>query len=196
MPILTWLGALTAVAAAPPAPPYSLPWQLRPVTVGTSVRSDTSLALYEPGATVASTLGASWAVTPHFAPLIRGALVYDAPSEGPAGAALVNPLVGGTWATGGLRLAGMLGVTLPVGTAGGTEAEAAETAAASRGIAARSGMDNALFAVNYTSLVAGADAAWLVEGASRCSRAGTAERRAPTGKRTPSAASTATIRRP
>jgi hypothetical protein len=163
-----WMAASATEPAAPP--PYSLPWQLRPVTVGKVIRSDTSLALYDPGvqsATVASTLGVSWALSPHFAPILRGALVHDTAGEEPAGTALVNPLVGGTYAVKlePLQLAGFLGVTLPVGTGGGLQADPATTAAIGRGIAARSGMDNALFAVNYTTFVAGADAALLSEGA-------------------------------
>jgi hypothetical protein len=166
-----WMGSWMAAMAAEPAPaaqPYSLPWQLRPVTVGKVVRSDTSLALYEAGdATVASTLTAAWALGSHLAPMVRGALVYDTAGEEPGGTALVNPLVGATYAARlqELHLAGFLGVTLPVGAGGGLQADPAATAAAGRGIAARSGMDNALFAVNYTALVAGADAAWLGEGA-------------------------------
>jgi hypothetical protein len=80
-----------AVPAAPPPPPYSLPWQLRPVTVGNVIRLDTATAFYEDamgntGSTVASTLLASYKITPEIAPMIRmGFSRNDAPAAGAAG---------------------------------------------------------------------------------------------------------------
>ena len=60
----------TAALAAPPPPPYSLPFQLRPAAAATVVRSDTAFAFYENpvsdkgGFTVASMLLGSYKLTP------------------------------------------------------------------------------------------------------------------------------------
>ncbi len=157
---------------APPAPPYSLPWQLRSVTPVTALRSDTSLALFENaagdrGATMVSTLGLSYKLTPTLAPLVRVAFVQNSepgPAVGSAGS-FVNPILGLTYARklgAALRGAAFGGVTLPVGMGGGQPMGSDATAAATwRGIAARCGMDNAMFAVNYTTLIGGLDLAWI-----------------------------------
>lgn len=163
--------------AAKPAP-YSLPWQLRPVTVGNVLRSDTSVAFFdgpdtttgERGATVSSMLLASYRLTPRFAPLVRAAFVYnDEPATSgaaPSGSAVVNPLVGGTYAVplAGLKVAAFGAVTLPIGQGGGDSPDAAEATAALRGIPARSAMDNAMFATNYFTLIAGVGAAYIEHG--------------------------------
>src|SRR5262252_6989511 len=99
-----------APAPAPPAP-YSLPWQLRSVMASTSLRSDTSLASYEDasaahGLTVATNLSASFRVPgtssgtrgTGLAPLVRFAFVGDSPPSGAGGTAIVNPLLGVTYA--------------------------------------------------------------------------------------------------
>ena len=71
-------NASVAPAAAPaaPPPPYSLPWQLRPVAAVNVVRSDTAVAFYDngmgaTGSTVATMLLASYKVTPSLAPMVR-----------------------------------------------------------------------------------------------------------------------------
>jgi hypothetical protein len=163
-------GAPTPIAA-PPAPPapYSLPWQLRPVTVGTVLRSDTAVALYEnaagqQGSTVATMLLGSYKVTPNLAPLVRAGFVQNsAPGTDPSGTSLLNPIVGLTYARklGGFRLAGFLGSTIPVGAGGGDTPDKAAAAANKAGIAARSGMDNAMFAVDYLTAIGGVDAAYV-----------------------------------
>src|SRR5262249_24584466 len=88
-----------AVAPAPPAPPYSLPWQLRPVTVGNVLRSDTAVAFYDGpmgngyGNSVATMLLGSYKVTPNFAPLVRFGFVQNsAPLAAPNGTSFVNPV--------------------------------------------------------------------------------------------------------
>src|SRR5690349_5036019 len=64
-------------AAKPKPPPYSLPWQLRPVVAGNVVRSDTAVAFYKhptngnSGTTVASMLLFSYKVMENLAPLVR-----------------------------------------------------------------------------------------------------------------------------
>jgi hypothetical protein len=152
-------------APATPPPPYSLPWQLRPVVAANVIRSDTAVSFYEntPGAsssTVASTLLISYKVLPKLAPLVRLAYVHNNP-DGPVGSgnAMVNPLVGALYQIDmapGLRMGLFLGVTVPVGQ-GGDKAAAmdATAAAAASGVNARSAMDNALFAVNFLTVIPG-----------------------------------------
>lgn len=170
-------GSAPMAAPAPvvPPPPYSLPWQLRGITPATVLRSDTSAAFYEnaageSGSTLASMLLASYKVTPTLAPMVRLAVVLNS-EPGPAlgsGAALVNPILGVTYGrkiAGAFKGAAFLGVTVPVGM-GGDKASAmdATAAAVSRGIAARSAMDNAMFAVNYETVIVGADVGWIAHG--------------------------------
>jgi hypothetical protein len=153
----------------PPAPPYSLPWQLRPVTVGNVVRSDTAIALYDnaagqQGSTVATMLTGAYKVTPNLAPLVRlGFVQNDAPGTDPSGTSFLNPIVGLTYARrlGSYRVAGFLGGTIPVGQGGGDTPDKGAAAANKAGISARSAMDNAMFAVDYFTAIAGLDAAYV-----------------------------------
>jgi hypothetical protein len=148
----------------PPPPPYSLPWQLRPLTVGNVVRSDTAVAFYEnaagdSGSTVATMLLASYKVTPNLAPMVRLGFVENAaPGMGVDGRSFINPVVGATYShkISDFRLAGFGGVTIPIGMGGGSMPEAGPAGANAAGIAARSGMDNAMYAVNYMTIIAGA----------------------------------------
>ncbi len=165
-----------AIQSGTPPPPYSLPWQLRPAVIGTVIRSDTSVALYKAtdaagderaGSTVASTLLVSYKVTPSLAPLVRMAFIRnDEPGDllGSA-ASFVNPLVGVTYGRklgNDFRFAAMLAASVPIGQGGDQKRTADATAAATfRGIAARSAMDNAMFAVNYETGIVGADLAWV-----------------------------------
>jgi hypothetical protein len=170
-------AAPMAEAPAPKPPPYSLPFQLRPVAPGNVVRSDTAFAMYEnaageSGSTVASMLLASYKVTPNFAPLVRLGVVQNSPPEAPAGAppppdsgvSFVNPVLGGIFAPElpkPLKLGLFLGVTLPVGTGGGEDPDPAQFAANGAGIPARSSFDNAMFAVNYFTVFPGVDFAYV-----------------------------------
>jgi hypothetical protein len=149
---------------APPPPPYSLPWQLRPLTVGNVVRSDTAVAFYEnamgdTGSTVATMLLASYKVTPNLAPMVRmGFVENSAPGMAVDGRSFVNPVVGATYShkISDFRLAGFGGVTIPIGMGGGSMPDAGAAGANAAGISARSAMDNAMFAVNYLTVIAGA----------------------------------------
>jgi hypothetical protein len=163
-------GAPPPAPAVPP-PPYSLPWQLRPAAVGNVIRSDTSIAFYKggdaSGSTVASMLLATYKVTPWLAPLVRLGFVQNDdpnPTAG-TGGALVNPILGvtGGWkAPGNLRLSAILGATIPIGMGGNKSPMMDGSASAvSKGIPARSAMDNAMFAVNYLTALGGFDAAWV-----------------------------------
>jgi hypothetical protein len=158
-----------AVTPAPPAPPYSLPWQLRAAAPATVVRSDTAVAMYENaagqgGSTVATMLLASYKVTPSLAPLVRlGWAQNSAPGTDPDGTSFLNPIVGLTYGrkVGSFRLAGFLGGTVPVGQGGGATPDKGAANANKAGIAARSGMDNSMFAVDYFTAIGGLDAAYV-----------------------------------
>ncbi len=194
-PLAGFLFAAAAVASAPPAlaeapapaanvtkepgppppvppAPYSLPWQLRPAVVANVVRSDTSFAQLEDamsrgGSTIVSSLLGTYKVTPQLAPLVRVAFVDNTPPTGAGSRTLVNPVVGGMWATkpaDDLRLSVFLGLAIPVGMGGGDAPDAADAAATKSGIAARSAMDNAMFAVNYFTVFPGADLAYVKGG--------------------------------
>jgi len=160
-----------AQAQAPAAPsPYSLPWQLRPVTVGTVLRVDETVASFkapggnESGWTAATSLLATRKIGASWAPLARITLVAnEPPAPTRAGTAISNPLFGLTYARpfGHWRTALFGAFTLPTGGGGGESPESGRAAAMARGIAARSAMDNALFAVNYWTAIGGMGAAYV-----------------------------------
>jgi hypothetical protein len=158
-----------AAPPAPPPPPYSLPWQMRPVAAANVLRSDTAVALYDngmgaSGSTVASMFLASYKVTPSLAPMVRfGYSQNDAPAMGADGKSFVNPIVGATFAkkVDSIRWAAFLGATVPIGTGGGNTPDAGTALANGAGIAARSAMDNAMFAVNYFTAIAGGGIAYV-----------------------------------
>jgi hypothetical protein len=163
--------AVTPVASPPELPPYSLPWQLRPVTTGHLVRLDTSAAVFNDAngnlnVAVPSFLSASYQLTPRWAPVIRLAFVgNDAPGEATDGSSFVNPLLGATYTRclGGYRLALFGAATLPVGTGGGNapNLRAAKTNAAS---ATARPADEAMFAVDDVTVLAGVDVAYVNHG--------------------------------
>jgi hypothetical protein len=158
-----------AATPAPPPPPYSLPWQLRPAAAANVVRSDTTAAFYDngmgaKGSTVATMLLASYKVTPSLAPMVRlGFVQNDAPATGADGTSFVNPVVGATYGRkiDAIRWAAFLGATVPVGMGGGNTPDAGAATANAAGIRARSAMDNAMFAVNYFTVIAGGDLAYV-----------------------------------
>lgn len=152
-------------APKPPPSPYSLPWQLRPTGAASAVRSDTAFAFYQSpttgqgGFTAASMLLVSYKVMPNLAPLLRFGFVSNSPPGGTgAGSALVNPVLGATYAvplSQELRLGLFLGVALPMGMGGGNARDAATFNAVKSGVLARSAMDNAMFAVNDLTVFPG-----------------------------------------
>jgi hypothetical protein len=158
-----------AVVPPVPPPPYSIPWQLRPVTVGTVIRSDTAVAFYDnamgSGSTVATMLLGSYKLTPNLAPLVRMGFVQNGPpGTAPEGSSFVNPVVGLTYSqkiAGSFRFAGFFGATVPIGMGGGSAPDAGAAGANAAGIAARSAMDNAMFAVNYLTLIPGVGFAYI-----------------------------------
>ncbi len=174
-PVLCFLatGALaqTAPPAKPPAPaPYSLPWQLRPAAVANTIRLDTSLASWRDGEVKSGNtevvgLIASRKISARVALLGRVSWIANnppSPSGEKAGTALSNPLLGATFLrtqAGGFRQSLFIAATAPVGSGGGDSPRIEKTQALSRAIATRSAMDNALFAVNYFTLIGGASLA-------------------------------------
>jgi hypothetical protein len=162
-------AAPSVAAPAPPPPPYSLPWQLRPVAAVNVLRSDTAVAFYDngmgaSGSTVATMFLASYKVTPSLAPMVRlGFSQNDAPATGADGKSFINPIVGATFAkkVDAIRWAAFLGATIPVGMGAGDMPDPGANLANSAGIRARSAMDNAMFAVNYLTVIAGGDIAYV-----------------------------------
>ncbi len=180
-PVLSLLatGALaqTQPSAKPPAPvPYSLPWQLRPAAVTNTIRLDASLGFWrngEPtsGNTEVVGLIASRRISAGFGLLGRVSWIRNGPpaqSGERAGTAVSNPLLGATFLgtrPGGFRQSLFVAATAPLGSGGGDSPQIAKTQALARAIATRSAMDNALFAVNYFTLIGGASLARVTPGA-------------------------------
>lgn len=167
------LTSLTSRSHADAPRPYSIPWQLRPAAAVNVVRSDTAVALYEApgtgsrGTTVATTLLVSGKITPELAPMLRVAWVHNTPPVGAAASALVNPLVGLTWAPvigPEYKLGLFVACTAPIGQGGGDAPDKDKAAARASGIPARSAMDNALFSVNDLTPIGGAGFAWVAHG--------------------------------
>lgn len=170
-------GPLAAQPAPAPAPPsYSLPWLLRSTAPATVVRLDETLAFYQDpasrtsGGTYVTSLLATYKLSPHWVPVVRETWVHNsAPSGGkdPSGSAFSNPLLGITYVhslSGGWRWTGFLATALPIGGGGGDQPDPAAAAAVSAAIPARSAMDNALFAVNYWTLIGGLGLARVTPG--------------------------------
>jgi len=165
-------------AAKPKPPPYSLPWQLRPVVAATVLRSDTAFAFYkdaagkESGSTVASMLLFSYKVNDNLAPLVRVGVVHNRPpvnmkaggKDFDKATHFLNPILGATYAlkpAKPLRLALFLGVSLPIGGGGGDDADIHHAQANLWGIRARSAMDNAMFTPNDLGIIPGVGFAYV-----------------------------------
>jgi len=150
---------------------YSLPWQLRPVTIGNGVGIESAAAAFnDPNgnldAAVATVLSASYRISEEWTPMIRLAFVgNDAPGAAVDGSSFANPVVGVTYSRklGSYRLALFGATTIPVGTGGGDNPNlrAARTNTAS--MTARPA-DSAMFQVNYLTEIAGVDFAYVNHG--------------------------------
>jgi hypothetical protein len=164
-------GTTAAPALTEPAPLYSLPWQLRPVTIGNVARVDSVAAVFNDAngnldEAVATVLTVSHPITGAWAPVVRlGFVGNDAPGAALDGSSFANPLVGATYArrVAGYRLALFGATTIPIGTGGGDAPNggAAKTNAAS---ATARPADQVMFAVNYFAAIAGADVAYVKHG--------------------------------
>ncbi|HYP99611.1 MAG TPA: hypothetical protein VER96_13145 [Polyangiaceae bacterium] len=162
-------------ATKPKPPPYSLPWQLRPVAPATVIRLDTAFVFYDDavtgknGAAQATSLLGSYKVIPDLAVIARVGLVHNTPPD-PASppakeaTSILNPVLGGLY---GLKLSPdfklglFLGVTIPVGSGGGDNPNKDKATANTTGAMARSMMDNAMFATNYFTVFPGVDVAYV-----------------------------------
>ncbi len=183
--LLSSQAALAQEAPSPPSPPperggYSLPFQLRPVTAATAVRSDTSFGSYENAASqggfaVVSELTGSFRIpgtgagpATGLAPMVKLTIVNDSPpGTATGGFAFVNPLVGAAYALSlgsGFRASAFLGVTIPIGMGGGDTPDKGALDARTVGPVIRSGMDNSLFAVNDVAVIPGIDIAYVAHG--------------------------------
>jgi hypothetical protein len=176
------LAATPALAQAPPPPAarpasYSLPWLLRPAVPSSVIRLDETMAFYEdPGAgtsgsTYVTSLVATWKASPAWVPIFREIWVSnDAPSGGKdaSGRGFSNPLLGINYLRPfrrGWRFSAFLASTVPIGSGGGDHPDAGAAAAMTAGISARSAMDNALFAVDYWTVIGGLGVARITPGA-------------------------------
>jgi hypothetical protein len=157
--------------ADPDAAPYSLPWQLRPLTLGHVARLDGAAAAFNDdngnldlGFAVA--LGTGWQLTPNWAPMVRlGFVRNDAPGAALDGSSFGNPLVGVTYTRrmDSTRLGLFGATTIPVGTGGGEGADRATERTNAAASSVRPA-DDALFAVNYLTAIAGIDFAYVDHG--------------------------------
>lgn len=154
-----------AASSAATPPPYSLPWQLRPAAVGNVVRLDETLAFFElpglgEGSTAVTTFTATYKLGARWSPSVRLAWVNnDPPGPAASGTAVANPLLGITYLRplqGGKNASVFAGVALPMGQGGGDSPYPSAASAVARAIPARSAFDNALYAVNYATAIAGA----------------------------------------
>ena len=162
-------------AAKPKPPPYSLPWQLRPVAPGNVIRLDTAFSFYKnptsgnTGAAQATSLLGSYKIIPNLAVIARVGLVHNSPPDAvtpqlDSATSILNPVLGGLYGiklSKDFKLGLFLGFTLPVGSGGGTNPDKDKAAANQVGIATRSAMDNAMFAVNYLTIFPGVDFAFV-----------------------------------
>jgi len=164
-------------AAKPKPPPYSLPFQLRPVAPGNVVRLDTAVGFYKNpttdknGSAIATSLLGSYKVIPDLALIARVGLVRNYAPELPAttksATSILNPVLAGLYGiklAPSLKLGLFLGVTVPVGTGGGTNPDANKVAANAVGISTRSAFDNAMFAMDYFTVFPGVDLAFVQSG--------------------------------
>jgi hypothetical protein len=171
--VLGVLAVNMAAAEDTPAPtaPYSLPWLLRSAVPANVVRLDQTLAFYQDpasgtsGKTAVTSLLATRKLSPRWVAVVRDTWVHNsAPSGGkdPSGGAFSNPLLGISYVrplAAGWRWTAFLATALPIGGGGGGRPDAGAAAAVAAAIPGRSGMDNALFAVNYWTVIGGVAAA-------------------------------------
>lgn len=167
-----------ASAAAPAAGPtgaekkamYSLPYLLRPAVAPNLVRLDLAYATQTGAKTLAPVLTAGYKPIESLKDLGfygRAGWVKFTPDAGDSGTALTNPLFFALYTpelSKGLRLPLFFGATAPVGSGGGDTPSKTTRAALGAGLAAREGMDNALYVTNYQTVTAGVGVAWIKDG--------------------------------
>jgi hypothetical protein len=170
-------SAQPAAGAATNRPaPYSLPWLLRSTAPVTVFRVDETLAFSDStpatasATTAVTSLLATYKASPHWVPVIRQSWAHQSVSNGSSareGGAFSNPLAGVSYVRplgGPWRSSLMLASTVPIGSGGGDSPDPQAAAAIAAAVPARSAMDNALFAVNYWTVIAGADVSRVTPG--------------------------------
>ena len=166
-----------AAPKPPKPPPYSLPWQLRPVVVANVVRWDNSFARYEDAAghagftwvTILNAIvkipGTGSAPGTGLGALLRLPIAYDSPPTGPnVGASFANPVLAALYGVKlpkPFKLNVSLAFTLPIGMGGGDTPDAGQKNARAKALNARAQMDNSLFAVNDFAIIPGVDFAYV-----------------------------------
>src|SRR5262249_32508427 len=173
--LLAGLTPSVSSAQTAPPPPYSLPWLLRPAMPTSVVRLDETLAFFEDpasaasGSTYVTSLISTYRINPKVCPIFRETFTYNNPPAAgtPAAGAFSNPLLGINYLHplgGGWRWTGFFASTIPIGSGGGDNPDPGRSAAQSAAIPARSAMDNALFAVNYWTVIGGLGLARVTPG--------------------------------
>lgn len=142
--------------------PYSLPWSLRPAVLPNVIRVDSAIATSEVAASVL-TLGVK--ATPRLGVLARLPFAIGKGETGVTGVT-GNLLIGVLYSPkliAPLRLGLFAGYVVPLGMGGGNRPSGAGKLLRPASLA-RSAMDNALFASNYTTVAAGASFAYVDHG--------------------------------
>ena len=162
-----WVTATSAASV------YSLPWQLRSIIPTDSFRIDSAFTQFNDasgnsgGTATASMLTGSYRFQDRYSLIGRFGITNVSPPTQPAGTSYSNPLLGLVYApetVSHFKPSFFLGMTVPVGTGSGNAPDAGVKNANLDGPLARSGMDNALFAVNYYALIPGFDFAYIENG--------------------------------
>ncbi len=168
----------TAPAARPETTPtaaekkakYSLPYLLRPAVAPNLARLDLAYTTQTGAKTFAPVATVGYKPIEALKELGfygRMGWVGLTPDAGDSGAAVTNPLLFALFTpelSKGLRLPLFVGATAPVGGGGGDTPASSTRAALGAGIAARQGMDNALYATNHQTVTVGAGVAWIKDG--------------------------------
>lgn len=169
--------ALATVATAPglaqaESPSlYSLPWQLRSVTVGSAARLDSTMAAFnDPSGNVEVThvtgISAHYLFDPNLEFMLRlSHASTDAPGGALDGGSFANPLLGASYArsTGRLKWSLYGATTLPIGSGGGNEPDPV-AARANQAATTALPTDTALYAINYLTPMLGGDLAYVHRG--------------------------------
>lgn len=152
--------------------PYALPWTMRPAIAPTLLRVESSIGFRNDGVAAATLFTGGYAIVPtKLGVYARWGVTNsvlstpNAPAthQIPTGAA-TNPLLMALYTpelTKGLRLSVFAAATIPIGTGGGNTPQPLTASSIATGIPTRSSMDNALFAVNYFTPIAGLGLAFL-----------------------------------
>jgi hypothetical protein len=143
-----------------------LPFGLRGAVAATTVRAETAYG-WNAGqsSTVVQYLAASYAPLANLSLAVRGGWVAYIPEKGDASTAFTNVALSGMWAESiepSVKVAGVLGVGLPVGQGGGDSPDPGQAAAIAAGNLARSRFEGlTMFRPNNLTPFLGGDVAWV-----------------------------------